>query len=88
MPLGHASGDDAGDVNGRVLLLAAHHVEAQPFLRLRELHHPRVGVAFAGCEGCDCGLKDENERNTEENLEGTTSHTETIHSQNVLCTAG
>lgn len=55
--LGHASRDDAGDVDGRVLLLAPHHVESQPLLRLRKLHHPRVGVAFAGCEGGNCGLK-------------------------------
>lgn len=56
VPLGHAPRDDAGDVDGRVLLLAAHHVEAQAFLRLGQLHHPRVGVAFTGCKGCNCGL--------------------------------
>lgn len=61
VPLGHTTGDDAGDVDGRVLLLAAHHVESQTLLRLRELHHPRVRVAFAGGEGGDCGLKEENQ---------------------------
>lgn len=61
VPLGHAPRDDAGDVDGRVLLLAAHHVEAQAFLRLRQLHDPRVGVTFAGCEGCDRGLQEEEE---------------------------
>lgn len=57
VPLGHTSRDDAGDVDGRVLLLATHHVESQPLFRLRKLHDPRVGVAFAGCEGGNCGLK-------------------------------
>lgn len=55
--LRHASRDDAGDIDGRVLLFAPHHVESQSLLRLRKLHHPRVGVAFAGCEGGNCGLK-------------------------------
>lgn len=59
VPLGHAARNDAGDVDRRVLLLAAHHVEAQAFLRLGELHHARVRVALAGCEGGDCGLKEE-----------------------------
>lgn len=56
MPLSHAPGDDARDVDGRVLLLAAHHVEAQPLLRFGELHDSRVRVTLAGCEGCDRGL--------------------------------
>lgn len=56
VPLGHAPGDDAGNVDGRVLLLAAHHVEAQALLRLGQLHHPWVGVAFTGRKGCNCGL--------------------------------
>lgn len=59
VPLGHAAGDDAGDVDGGVLLLAAHHVEAQPFLRLGQLHHSRVGVTFAGREGRHRCLKEE-----------------------------
>lgn len=56
VPLGHAPRDDAGDVNGRVLLLAAHHIEAQALLCLGQLHHPWVRVAFAGRKGCNCGL--------------------------------
>lgn len=35
VPLGHAPRNYAGDVDRRVLLFAAHHVEAQAFLRLR-----------------------------------------------------
>ena len=40
VPVRHAPGDDPGDVDGRVLLLAAHHVEAQPLLRLGKLDNP------------------------------------------------
>lgn len=56
MPLSHAPRDDAGDVDGRILLLASHHVEAEALLRLGQLHHPWVGVAFAGCKGRNRGL--------------------------------
>ena len=38
MTVSHASRDDAGDVDGGVLLLATHHVEAQPLLCLGQLH--------------------------------------------------
>ena len=53
----HPPGDDPGDVDGGVLLLAPHDVEAQALLRLGQLHHPRVGVALAGGECRDCGLR-------------------------------
>ena len=56
VPVRHAPGDDPADVDGRVLLLPAHHVEPEPLLCLGQLHHPGVGVAFRGCESCDCGL--------------------------------
>ena len=56
VPVSHAPRYDPGDVDRRVLLLAAHHVEAQPLLRLGQLHHPGVGVALACCECGDSGL--------------------------------
>ena len=57
VPVRHTPGDDPADVDGRVLLLPAHHVEPEPLLRLGELHHPRVSVTFGGGEGCDCSLR-------------------------------
>ena len=54
--VGHASGDDAGDVDGRVLLLAAHDIEAKALLCLGQLHHTGMGVALTGCKGGHCGL--------------------------------
>lgn len=59
MPLSQAPWDDAGDIDGRVLLLAAHHVEAQPLLRLGQLYHSGVRVTLAGRKGCNCGLQRE-----------------------------
>ena len=56
VPVRHAPGDDPGDVDGRVLLLAAHHIKAEPLLSLGQLHHPGVGVTLASCEGGDSGL--------------------------------
>ena len=56
VPVRHAPGDDPGDVDGRVLLLAAHHVEAQALLRLGQLHHPGVGVTLGSSEGSHGGL--------------------------------
>ena len=53
----HAARDDPGDVDGRVLLLPAHHVEAEPLLGLGQLHHPGVGVALRGRECCHRGLR-------------------------------
>ena len=56
VPVRHAPGDDPGDVDGRVLLLAAHHIEAQPLLGLGQLHHPGVGVTLTGSECGNSGL--------------------------------
>ena len=56
VPVRHAPGDDPGDVDGRVLLLAAHHIEAQPLLGLGQLHHAGVGVTLGSREGSNCGL--------------------------------
>lgn len=39
------------DVNGRVLFLAAHHIEAETLVRLRELDNPRMGMSL-GCGKC------------------------------------
>ena len=52
----HPARDDPGDVDGRVLLLPAHHVEAEPLLCLGQLHHPGVGVAFRGSKCGHSGL--------------------------------
>ena len=49
--------DDAGDVNGRVLLLPSHYVEPQAFLRLWQLHHAGMWVAFTGCKSCNSSLQ-------------------------------
>ena len=56
VPVRHPAGDDPGDVDGGVLLLPAHHVEAEPLLGLGQLHHPGVGVALGSCEGSNCRL--------------------------------
>ena len=56
VPVRHAPGDDPGDVDGRVLLLAAHHIEAQSLLGLGQLHHAWVGVTLGSREGSHCGL--------------------------------
>lgn len=48
----YAPRDDARDVDGRALLLAPHHVEPQPLLRLGQLHHAGVSMPFTGCKGC------------------------------------
>ncbi|KAJ8007086.1 hypothetical protein DPEC_G00113920 [Dallia pectoralis] len=57
VPLGNAAWDDAGDVDRRVLLLAAHHIETQTLLCFGKLHHPGVRVTFAGRERCNSGLQ-------------------------------
>ena len=56
VPVRHAPGDDPGDVDGRVLLLAAHHVEAQPLLCLGQLHHSGVSVTLGCSERGHCGF--------------------------------
>ena len=56
VPVRHPTRDDPGDVDGGVLLLPAHHVEAEPLLGLGQLHHPGVGVALGSCEGSNCRL--------------------------------
>ena len=56
VPVCHAPGDDPGDVDGRVLLLAAHHVEAQPLLCLGQLHHSGVSVTLGCSERGHCGF--------------------------------
>lgn len=56
MTVGNASGDDAGDVDGRVLLFSSHDVETEAFLGFWQLHHARVGVSFACSKCCHCGL--------------------------------
>ena len=40
LPVRDAPGNDSGDVDGRILLLAAHHVKPEPLLRLGQLNHP------------------------------------------------
>ena len=40
MPVRHAAGDDPADVDGGVLLLAAHHVEAEALLCFWQLNNP------------------------------------------------
>ena len=40
VPVRHAAGDDPADVDGRVLLLAAHHVEAKALLSFGQLNNP------------------------------------------------
>ena len=56
VPVRHAARDDPGDVDGRVLLLPAHHVEPESLLGLGQLHHPGVGVALGGGKCCHGGL--------------------------------
>ena len=46
MSVSHTARNDSRDVDGRVLLLAAHHVEAESLLCLGQFHDSRVGVAF------------------------------------------
>ena len=46
MPVRHAPGDDPGDVDGRVLLLPSHHIEAKSLFSLGQLHHSRVSMTF------------------------------------------
>lgn len=48
--------NNSADVDRRVLLLPAHHVEPETFVRLGQLHDPWVGMTFAGSEGCNRGL--------------------------------
>ncbi len=48
--------DDAGDVDGRVLLFAPHDVEPEALLGLWQFYNPGVGVAFTGREGRHGGL--------------------------------
>lgn len=62
LPVCHPAGDHSGDVDGGVLLLAPHDVEAQALLCLGELHYPRVGMPLAGRERCHCGLGKEEEK--------------------------
>lgn len=52
----HTPGDDSRDVDGRVLLLAPHDVEAQAFVCFGQLHAPGMCVALTCCEGCYSGL--------------------------------
>ena len=47
---------EPGDVNGRVLFLATHHIEAESLLCLGQLHHTGVGVALACSESGYRGL--------------------------------
>ena len=54
--VGHSTRDNTGDVDGRVLLLASHHIEAQALLCLGKLYHSGMGMALAGCESCYCCL--------------------------------
>lgn len=56
MPVGYTLRYDPGDIDGRVLLLATHHVKAQSFFRLWQFHHPWVGMALTRRERCNCGL--------------------------------
>ena len=57
VPVGHPLRDDARDVDGRVLLLASHHVEAEALFSLRQFDHSGVSVAFAGCKRGNGGLR-------------------------------
>lgn len=52
----HTPGNDTGDIDGRVLLLAPHDVEAQALLRLGQLHYPGMCVPLTGGEGSNGGL--------------------------------
>lgn len=56
LAIGHPPRDHSGDVDRGVLLFAPHDVEAQTLFCLGQLHHPWVGVAFAGSKGRHCGL--------------------------------
>ena len=44
-------------VDGRILLLATHHVEPKTFRCLGQLHYSRMSVAFACCKCCNCCLE-------------------------------
>lgn len=59
MAVSHTSRDDTGNVDGGVLLLAPHDVEAQALICFGQLHYPGMCVALAGCEGSHCGLGEE-----------------------------
>lgn len=56
MAVSHTSRDDTGNVDGGVLLLAPHDVEAQALICFGQLHYSGMCVALAGCEGSHCGL--------------------------------
>lgn len=58
MAVSHTSRNDPGDVDGRVLLLAPHDVEAQALVCLGQLHYPGMCMALTGREGSHCGLGD------------------------------
>ena len=44
LPVRNAPGNDPGDVDGGVLLLAPHHVEAQPLLGFRQLNNSLIKI--------------------------------------------
>ena len=50
VPIGDAARNDARYVDGAVLLLAAHHVEAEALLRLGQLNDSRMCVSLGGRE--------------------------------------
>lgn len=56
MAVSHASRNDTGDVDGRVLLLAPHDIKPQALVRLGQLHYPGMCMALTGREGSHCGL--------------------------------
>ena len=60
MSVGYTARYDSGYVDGRVLLPAAHDVEAEALLGLGQLDDSRVSVALACGEGgdrCLCGCR-------------------------------
>ena len=59
--VGHAPGNDARNVDGRVLLLPSHDVESEALLRLGQLHDARVGVTLTRGKSSDRCLEKQKE---------------------------
>lgn len=58
MPFCHSSRNDARNINRWILFLSSHHIKAQAFISLWQLHHSRVWMAFTCSKSSNCCLEE------------------------------